>query len=101
MKEYLAMWKNYANFTGRSTRSEYFLALLCNFIVSYLFVFLATQFDLMPIASLYGFLVFLPSLALQIRRLRDAGKSWAWALLLPVPLLGILIVILLSCKESV
>ena len=37
MKEYLDMWKNYANFSGRTSVRGYWMAFLFNFIASAVF----------------------------------------------------------------
>lgn len=38
MEEYFEMWKNYFNFSGRSTRREFWLAYLFNYVQQVIWV---------------------------------------------------------------
>ncbi len=102
MREYIAMWKNYANFSGKATRGEYTLALLVNILISCALIVAVVVLHLAflsPVGSVYALAVCVPTLSLYVRRLRDAGMSWLWVFALPVPLVGIAVVVLLACKE--
>ncbi len=103
MHDYLAMWKNYANFAGKTTRGEYVFALLLHLLITCLLIFAVFQSQsavLNTFASIYSFAICVPTLSLHIRRLRDAGMSWLWVFALLVPLFGVLVMVLLICKES-
>ncbi|KRL44480.1 hypothetical protein FD01_GL001144 [Lacticaseibacillus manihotivorans DSM 13343 = JCM 12514] len=86
-----AIWawgRNAGNFSGRSSRSEYWwmwlfgylLSLMLNFVVIVQGEAIYTSANLrqMLIVTLIAIIVvtILPSTALQIRRLRDAGIDW-------------------------
>jgi uncharacterized membrane protein YhaH (DUF805 family) len=84
MKEYVLMFKNALNFSGKSTRREYWMAVLVNVLVAFgLFVFalpFIKDIDLFLtvftcVDSLYEIIIFIPMLSLMTRRLRDAGRS--------------------------
>ena len=114
---YKNFFKNYAEFTGRSTRSDYWWVWLGNFILSIPFwiiyfytVFLSVVMDsvgetvseatfmflgLVVIFYVIFFLAILvPTLALSVRRLRDAGFHWAFIFLRFAPMGGIALLIL-------
>ena len=86
--------KKYADFSGRARRSEYWW-----FVLAYALVVLVV--DVLAIASgsrLFTFLllvvilaVFLPSLAVTVRRLHDTNRSGWWVLLGFIPLGGFVI----------
>ena len=88
------LFKNYANFTGRATRSEFWWAFLflciVNLVASYIPV----------VGGLISLALFIPNLSLNIRRLHDIGKSWAWILMGLIPFAGFIILIVYYCKES-
>ena len=44
--------------------------------------------------------LFLPGLAIQIRRLHDTGRSGWWMLLLLVPIVGVLVLIWWWCQNG-
>jgi len=103
MKEYLNMWKNYVNFKDRTTVRGYWMAFLFNVIVSLILGVIVgiagTQLSFL--SGLYALAIFLPGLAIAIRRLRDAGKAWTNIFWVLVPLAGVIIYIVILCKPSV
>ena len=116
---YKNFFKNYAEFTGRSTRPDYWWVWLGNLILSIPFwiiyfytVFLSAVMDsVSDSASEATFMVFglvaiiyaifylailVPTLALSVRRLRDAGFHWAFIFLRFAPMGGIALLILFA-----
>ena len=100
MPEYVNMWKNYVNFEARTTVRGYWMAFLFNFIVGIIISIIARVPALGFLSWVYSLAVFLPSTAIIVRRLRDAGKSWANIFWLFLPLVGVIILIVLLCKPS-
>ena len=88
MKEYISVIKNYATFSGRARRREYWMFTLFNFIFAIVaaisdniigdtFKNPATglSFGYGYVYAVYGLFVFIPGLAVLVRRLHDVGKS--------------------------
>ena len=101
MNEYLDMWRNYANFSGRTSVRGYWMAVLFNCIASFVVGFVAGLIGLEFLGGLYSLAVLIPGLAICVRRLRDAGLSWTnlfWSFL---PIAGAIILIVKLCKPSV
>ena len=119
IQAYKNFFKGYAEFTGRSTRSDFWWIWLGNLIISIPFwiiyisiVYLSTAIDSVSnSASEAAFMVFglvaiiyavfylailVPTLALSVRRLRDAGFHWAFIFLRFVPMGGIALLILFA-----
>lgn len=84
-------FSNYANFSGRTTKSEYWWAFLFNFLIQ-------TFTGVLSIIAFFAFLV--PNIAITVRRLHDIGKSGWWSLLGLVPVVGGIILIVWFLKES-
>ena len=53
-----------------------------------------------PISSLYALAVFIPGLAVAIRRLHDIGKTGWWILIALIPLVGWVWIIILLATDS-
>jgi uncharacterized membrane protein YhaH (DUF805 family) len=90
MQWYLAVLKNYAGFSGRARRTEYWMFGLVNFVITlvfYILAFLHAGFFIVLVA-LYGLAVLVPSLAVLVRRLHDTGMSGWWILIVLVPFVG-------------
>lgn len=114
-RAYKKYWMGYVDFTGRSTRSEYWLAVLANTIVSIILftvIIVAILFDrpdsdyhiilnlLYGLAMVYFFANYIPSIALQVRRLRDAGFHWALIFLRYAPVIGDIVLLVLFCQPT-
>jgi len=82
-------FKNYINFSGRTSRKDYWLTVLLLLIVS-----LVLGAILQVLCVIWELIILLPSLAICARRLRDAGFSPWWLLLLLTGIGGIVILIM-------
>ena len=110
IKAYKNFFKGYADFTGRATRSDFWWVWLMNsilFLPLYIFWFQMALNDAeetdpilgVAIISVYMILaivLFTPSLAVKVRRLRDAGLHWAFIFLHFVPMGGLALLVLLA-----
>ena len=97
-----SVFSQYANFSGRARRSEYWyfflLTMLVEFVLSLLSVVLG---DLAVILSgIWGLAVLVPTLAVVWRRLHDTGRSGAWYFIFLVPLVGWIILLVFLCQDS-
>ena len=85
-------FKNYANFNGRSSRSEHNFWVLFVWLIilgtGILDIILFGLTHISPLNSLTGLIVWLPSLAVRIRRLHDINKS-GWNILWEITIIGI------------
>ena len=88
------IFQNYANFTGRTKKSDFWWGFLFLVIVS------AATAYIPIIGSVISVALFIPNLSLCIRRLHDVGKSWTWILMGLIPLVGLIVLIVLYCKDS-
>lgn len=89
---YLHCWKNYATFTGRARRSEFWFFQLFNYLISLGLGILGAIFNEITgievfsvFSTLYGLAVFIPNLAVAVRRLHDTNHSGWWVLAYYVP----------------
>ena len=116
-KAYKKYWMGYVDFTGRSTRSDYWFAVLANILVIFAVGILAGIFIgandgsvagplgtiaiLLILAMLiYGLAVVLPFTAIQARRLRDASYTWPYIFTIFIPFVGWIILLVLLCKPT-
>lgn len=95
----MALQQNYCNFTGRSSRSEYWWFMLFSFIVSAVINMIFGRHG-MWIGYIVGLAFLLPTLGLSWRRMHDIGKSGAWWFINFIPLVGTILWIVWCCKES-
>ncbi|MDA0778458.1 MAG: DUF805 domain-containing protein [Bacteroidetes bacterium] len=112
MKWYLKVLNNYATFTGRSGRSEFWFFFLFNLIFAILAIMLDNVLGTTPdmgygVSLPYGYIyltyvlaMFIPGLAVAVRRLHDVGKSgWMYFIVL-IPLVGAIWLLVLFATDS-
>ncbi len=102
MNEYIEMWKNYANFSDRTTVRGYWMAFLFNMIASFVIGFIGGLIPALTfLATVYSIAALIPGIAITVRRLRDAGYKWTSYFWLLLPIVGQIIFIVRLCKPSV
>ena len=83
MNWYLKVLKQYADFNGRSRRKEYWMFALFNFLISFVIGFIGGIMEFTLLGTIYSLAVFIPSIAVAVRRMHDVGKS-GWFILIPI-----------------
>jgi uncharacterized membrane protein YhaH (DUF805 family) len=116
MNWYLKVLKDYANFSGRARRQEYWMFVLFNMIFAIVAMILdkiiGSTFKIetaMGAQSLpYGYIYLLyilatlvPSLAVFVRRMHDVGKSGWFIFISLIPLIGAIWLLILLCTAGV
>lgn len=110
LNAYKNFWKGYLNFSGRSTRPEFWWVWLLNMVIFfpvYYSLFTGLEFD-NPIINIAVFSMciilllveFVPLLALIVRRLRDVGIHWAYIFIVFVPLGALTLLIMLAMPSQ-
>ncbi len=106
MNWYLTVLKKYADFSGRARRKEYWMFVLMNFLVSILISFVGAVIGdtdgliAVSLSGVYALFIFIPSLAVTVRRLHDTNKSGWWILITFVPLIGGLVLLIFMIMDS-
>lgn len=103
MQSYLNMWKNYAVFSGRSRRRDYWMATLFNVIISMVLYALiaATGYGIFVLLRyVYSLAILVPTFALIARRYHDIGKPGWHYLKIFIPIAGIFMVLIDLAKDS-
>jgi len=98
---YLGVLRNYATFTGRARRTEYWMFFLVNIVISLLLAAVEAIFGGPGVLQgLYSLCVLIPSLAVSVRRLHDTNRSGWWLLIGLVPLLGLIVLLVFAVQDS-
>jgi len=98
---YLAVLKKYAVFSGRARRKEYWMFFLFNFIVAIGLAIIDGLFGGSGVlGTLYALGVFIPNVAVSVRRLHDTNRSGWWLLLYFIPIIGALVVLFFMVQDS-
>ncbi len=98
MNWFVAVLKKYAVFAGRARRKEYWMYTLIYVLIAVVLGFLDAMLGGAGLlGTLLAIALFLPSLAVTVRRLHDTGRSGWWVLIAFVPLVGVIVLLVFMC----
>ncbi len=107
MHWYVEVLRKYTVFSGRARRKEYWIFVLVSGLVLLLLGLVDRMMGWMYADSGYGILntaysiaVFIPSIAVSIRRLHDSDHSGWWMLFVFVPLVGLIVLLVLLLRNG-
>lgn len=106
MEYFLHALKNYAMFSGRARRKEYWMFILFQILFGVAAFILDNLLGTTiggssgVIYSLYSLALLIPGLAVAVRRLHDVGKSGWFMLIILIPLVGVVWLLVLECTEG-
>jgi uncharacterized membrane protein YhaH (DUF805 family) len=100
MEYFIGAYKQYATFSGRARRKEYWM-----FVLFYVIIYLglividsvtasfSAEGGFGMLSALFAFGTIIPSFAIGARRLHDINKSGWWQLLFLIPIIGPLVLL--------
>ena len=96
--------KKYAKFEGRANRPQYWYFVLTQFLAFFILELLCV----IPFVNIIAFLallvlcfgLFVPGIAVTVRRLHDTNRSGWWLLLCFVPFVGSIVILVFMCLEG-
>lgn len=103
MDWYITVLTKYADFGGRAQRKEFWMFFLFNLIISGMFAIIDEIIGSPTpgiLERLYGLFIFIPWLAVFVRRLHDTGKSGWSGLMVLIPLIGPILLFLFLIQDS-
>ena len=104
---YLKVLKQYADFSGRARRKEYWMFALFNLIFSIVAMILDNILGIAidgvgygPLYGLYILAILIPGWAVTVRRLHDVGKSGWMIFINLIPVVGLIWLLVLMLTDS-
>jgi uncharacterized membrane protein YhaH (DUF805 family) len=90
-------FQNILTFNGRASRSAYWWFALVLFIIAIVIDIVAVASGVKAIEYLVDLVIFVLSLALQVRRLHDTNRSGFWWFIALIPLVGSIVLLVFNC----
>ncbi|KFG02549.1 membrane protein [Streptomyces scabiei] len=100
MNWFVEVLKKYVVFSGRARRQEYWMFTLIASLIYLGLVVLGLVMDTEVPELVFVAAIFLPSLAVSVRRLHDIGRSGWWVLIGIVPCVGTIVTIIFMATEG-
>jgi uncharacterized membrane protein YhaH (DUF805 family) len=100
MEYFVKGLREYANFSGRERRRDYWMFVLFYMIIYIALSLVDTLIGSVLLSSLFSLVMLVPSLSFAARRLHDTGRSGWWQLLYLIPLIGLIVVIVFLAQDS-
>ena len=101
LQAYTQFWSNYTNFTGRTSRKNYWYCVLFNVLIGLLVTTITLIIHLALISSLFYLAMFVPTISITIRRLNDSGQDWRYIFVGLIPVIGQIWLIVLLTKPGI
>jgi uncharacterized membrane protein YhaH (DUF805 family) len=103
--------QKYADFSDRARRTEYWMFVLFNIIISIVLGIVDSMAGLRLGATaqgggvgilglIYSLGVLIPGIAVGVRRLHDTGRSGLWLLIAFVPCIGAIVLLVFMIQDS-
>jgi len=92
-------FQNYVNFSGRAARSEFWYWALFVILVNIAATLVDAAIDVGLIGALASLALFLPGIAVSVRRLHDLDRT-GWWLLIALTGVGIILLIIWDCMKG-
>ena len=83
MHYFIKCLQNYATFSGRARRAEYWYFFLFNMLFAFAVGFIAAFTNIANLDLVYSLALLIPGIAVAVRRMHDVGKS-GWFMLIPI-----------------
>ena len=107
MDLYLDVLKKYAQFHGRARRKEYWYFQMFTTGIAIILVILDVGLGTFSnddavglLSGLYSLMVFVPGLAVSVRRLHDTDRSAWWLLIGLIPVIGVFVLVYFMAQDS-
>lgn len=104
MNWYLTVLRKYVDFEGRARRKEFWIFDLVSLIILAILYFIDGAIrpgsDTRILSTAYSLAVFVPGLAVSVRRLHDIGRSGWWYLIVVIPVIGWIAFLIWMIRDS-
>ncbi|MCE0495564.1 DUF805 domain-containing protein [Vibrio salinus] len=88
MRFYFLAFKRGFDFSGCSCRREFWMFMLVNLFITFVFIAVDIVFNVEMPDMAYSIVSFIPMLAAIVRRLHDINKSGYWGFIFLLPVIG-------------
>lgn len=100
MEYFIGAFKQYADFSGRTRRKEYWMFILIYVVIYISLTVIDVLLSTFWLNTIYSLICVIPSFSIAARRLHDTGRTGWWQLILFIPLVGLVVMLVFLCQDS-
>ncbi len=100
MEYFTDAFKKYADFSGRATRTQYWMFVLIYTIIYLVLIGIDTALGMVALSAIFNLVLIIPSISIACRRLHDTGRSGWWQLIILIPLIGAIVILVFLVQDS-
>jgi uncharacterized membrane protein YhaH (DUF805 family) len=100
MEYFIDAFKKYADFSGRSSRKEYWMFVLIYLIIYIALAVIDAVLSGFWLTTIFSLILLIPSISITTRRLHDTGRTGWWQLIYFIPLIGLIVMLVFLCQDS-
>lgn len=94
MDYFISAFKQYADFSGRTRRKEYWMFVLFYLLILFGLTFLDYLLGIGFLSTIYSLVLFVLSISIAARRLHDTNRTGWWQLISLIPIIGIIVLLI-------
>ena len=100
MNYFLDPLKKYADFTGRASKTEYWMFILFYTLIYIVLIAIDYATGMGVLSLIFSLALLVPSVSVATRRLHDIDRSGWWQLIVLIPLIGIIVILVFMAQDS-
>jgi len=101
LQSYTKAFENYFNFSGKTSRRDFWQFFLIHFIVYLVLIIAENIIQTTVLTLMYQLATFIPLLSITVRRMHDIDRTGAWVLISFIPIIGQIVILCFAVQLGV
>lgn len=100
MEHFTNAFKKYAQFSGRETRTSYWMFVLIYVALYIALIIIDMTVGTLVLGTIFSLAVLVPCISICARRLHDTNRTGWWQLIGLIPLIGAIVLLIFLTQDS-
>jgi uncharacterized membrane protein YhaH (DUF805 family) len=100
MEYFIDAFSKYADFSGRTTRKQYWMFVLIYSVIYIVLALIDYALTTFWLTTIFSLILIVPSISIGARRLHDTDRTGWWQLIYLIPLVGLIVMLIFLSQDS-